>query len=536
MKNHSDILLLTSFILISIYIFISLKKHRLFLIVAPFLVVGLFVISSIGIFDIHSFLDSDLSIHKSLIDMLINNNLFCNDRVMQALFKIYPHGYHYILLPFYRLGIPMPLLSKMLGVIFSFITPLLFYYLGSAIYKRRDLAFLSGIFAYMPTVWHTIYSGLPRSIGFIFSLLAIAFLFKYRNTKRLIYIITDYLIISLLILVHPFSALVLFIFTCLFLIFELIFTEKLEQSYKFIKAIVLLFIIAPFLIFYLNGQRQFLEFTNRGFLVQSGLFSRVPYAIQKIKIIQSIGLFPILLFAYVSVDLLFKKIKIGENIKLLYLINISFSLFFLAILSFDKLYFLKAHRFPPFISCFFYLFCIPQIKEIYIVLKSKILIIFAIFLTLLPPFNYIISRRNILCPYQMHRLDPSIRPKPDPIQFDELYRIAVKVKETVEEAELIACPLRFGDTLRMYSQRGVSSSWKIGGFMNTYYRAALIYEEQILNSDLLYTDPLSLHNRLKVKYFLLEKNKIGQITDILAKLNLIFETENLLLYKYNANF
>jgi len=169
-------------------------------------------------------------------------------------------------------------------------------------------------------------------------------------------------------------------------------------------------------------------------------------------------------------------------------------------------------------------------------LKHRALfVIVTIFLTLMPAITFIdyFIKNTPTCPYGLHRQDPDITPTPDPIDFEEIYKVAIKIKETVPEKEPIACALRFGDALRMYAMRSVTSSWKIGSMITTHYRIATIYREQILNSNLLYSDPLSLYSIYKTKYFLVEKNKIGQIRDILKKLVLLFETKNFLFYRYS---
>ena len=111
--------------------------------------------------------------------------------------------------------------------------------------------------------------------------------------------------------------------------------------------------------------------------------------------------------------------------------------------------------------------------------------------------------------------------------------VSSKIKEAVPETEIIACPLRFGDVLRMYAERSVTSSWKIGGAATTYKIAGLVYTDQLNDSYLLYENPLLLYNKYKARYFLFEKSRLNKIQNHLSSFTLLFQTKNLVLYEYS---
>ncbi len=124
----------------------ALKRMTRWTLVLPFFLVSFFIISNIGFLDQYSFIDGDLVFHKSLVDNLMDKQLFENDKAVQCFVKIYPKGYHFLLicLSYFKLSVPQ--ISKLLGVILSFITPFLFYLLGKEIYQDNKAAFFRWLF------------------------------------------------------------------------------------------------------------------------------------------------------------------------------------------------------------------------------------------------------------------------------------------------------------------------------------------------------------------------------------------------------
>ena len=119
--------------------------------------------------------------------------------------------------------------------------------------------------------------------------------------------------------------------------------------------------------------------------------------------------------------------------------------------------------------------------------------------------------------------------------FDEIFTMAEVINSNTFEGELIATPLVLGDYIRMYAERPVTSSWKIGGMITSYAQALNIYEQQIINSKLLYEFPEKLYEKYGVKYFIFEKGKIANSLKIKKKFNLLWESNNLSFCKIREN-
>ena len=129
-----------------LFIPFALKRMMRVYLIVPFFLLSFLIIYNIGLFDKYSFIDSDLIFHKTLIDTLLDKQLFQNDLVIQFYVKTYPRGYHFLLTVLSGLNLSLPQISKILGLILSFITPFLFYFLGKEIYSDNKAAFFSGLF------------------------------------------------------------------------------------------------------------------------------------------------------------------------------------------------------------------------------------------------------------------------------------------------------------------------------------------------------------------------------------------------------
>lgn len=558
LKNIPDNLLFWEYaftIIVSLYILFALNKRKIWMLPLPFLSLGVIVLLNIGIFNKITFLDSDLCFHKSLIDMLGNSEIFHNDKTMEVFYKTYTFGYHYLFYPFYRLGVSVELLSKILGIILSLFIPLIFYYLGLAIYARKDAAFICGLFAYIPSIWDTIYIGLPRSLGFAIFILTLAFLFKYWKKRSFLYLAAVYIGMLLTLIVHSFSFMILFIVIAVFMVSDLFSKFNIKKSSCLLTNLFLFCIIVfPLLAFVIIRQKELLDFTSRNWIKASGLlFFRVPYAdIKPGDIFNNIGFLPVILFFYSALsfytlrtenrsalagsELHLSKKEEGDKQQILFLMSFSLLFILLAVLFFDKLFFLKAHRFFPFISALFYLAGLPKIERLYMLLKPNIIVtVIAIAFTIMPAMSYIDLRiKASINPYELHKIEEDGKLPLDPVQFSEIYEIASKIKTDILQKEIIACSLRFGDVLRMYAERGVTACWKTGGMSTTYKKTGVIFKEQIRNSDILYKDPLFLYNLYKARYFLFEKSKLKEREIILTGFSLLFETDNLAFYEYKC--
>ena len=524
----------------SLYIIFSVKKNKVWLIALPFFSLCVLPILNVGVFNIHTFIDTDVALHKSYLDMLVGDTVFSNDRAFQIYSKVYPPGYHYLLYPFYRMGVTVALYSKFLGIVLSLAVPFLFYYLGLVIYGKKEFAFLSGLFVYILPVWDLVYVGLPRSLGFITFLLTMIFLFRYQQTKSILQLI--YLCLSMMsaLVIHPLTFLISLFIIYVFLIIDIIFNNRVKEFYRLLRDLsVFLVLTAPLIILIVIGQKDLLELSSWTSMRESGLFIRVPYADMDMKdAISKIGLLPCLLFLGSAFYYYLFEAKKHRNQSRLFIGSLLVLFILGMILFFDKLFFLKAHRFPHFISSLFYLASIPTIKKIYGYLRGKILYILPIIvITMLPAISRINKyiRAEIL-PYGFHRIggqDGISIPHPDPVRFEEIMEMAGEIKDIVPESEIIACPIRLGDMLRMYTQRSVTSGHKIGGFVTTYKRAGEVFKQQRSDSVLLYDDPLSLFKKYGAQYFLFEKNELKEEDLMPSGFSILFQTENLILYKCN---
>ncbi len=543
--NANPILLffLESFLVMasSLLILYVVKNDKKLLIPIPFVCFVFLLMVNYGLFDMGTFLNSDLVIHKSYLDKLVQPELFKNDVAMQDFFRAYPSGYHYLFLPFYKMGLSVQFLSKLLAIILASVTPALFYFIGMVIYKEKHLALVTGIFSFIPSIWDTIYYGLPRSEGIILFMVCILLLFKYLDTDNLIFSIAAYIIMATTLFIHPLTVVYLFIVICVILATDFFLVFKKNKVFERTKNIVLfLLIFVPALAYFVSKQKEFIDFTSWNLIrTDKLLFARVFYVDMNIFwFLFSIGSLPLAMFILQLRDL-YLKVLVNKYFQiLLFVVSVALLLLLCFIIFFDKLFFLKAHRLPPFISIFLYLTGIPQIKKIFDLLKTNFVLIFLFIALSFLPIVYSINStiKYGVYPYVLHRLDncPSVS---EDATFDEISEIAYKIKQLVAVNEIVACPIRFGDVIRMYAQRSVTSSFKAGGMVTTYKRFGEIYHEQFFNSEKLHNKPIDLYKKYGSKYFLFEKrlltppNKVNLSFDF----SILFETRNLILYKYAEN-
>lgn len=514
----------------------AIKKMTRWKLVVPFFIFGLLIISNIGILDQYSFIDSDLIFHKSIADKLIDDQLFENDKAMQCYMQIYPKGYHLLLifLGFFKLTVFQS--SKLLGIILCFITPFLFYFLSKEIYKENKAAFIGGLFCGIASIWDTVYMGLPRSIAFVFFIAALLFLFKYRNSpSKVRFLIVFNLLMLLTLFVHPSTFIVLWIVA--FAFFAFLFFEKSNEISSMPKSTIFAFLLLIFYAVFLGffKKETVLGLSSWDFFHknQDIFLMRVPYASMNLsKLIVGIGILPILMFCKIIFSYYQgpQKTDRSSNLHVLFVCTLFLLIFSILVMGVNALFFLRVHRFIPFISSLLYLSGILAIVDILDrVLKNKVFLILFLLILLSPSIKHL--QDQIILSELRYDLNLVLENKEvsqgTKQSFDSVLSLVKYIKENLSKDEVIACSLEKGDLLRMHARRAVTASWKIGGMITVYKKPLEIFKEQIYNSKMLYADPTYLNRQYGAKFFLFEKSKITKNQDIMRGFNILWQSKNM---------
>ncbi|MCG2712334.1 MAG: hypothetical protein L6416_08455 [Candidatus Omnitrophica bacterium] len=514
----------------------ALKKKKRWKLAAPFFLLACLIIFHIGFFDRYSFLDSDLIFHKALVDTVIDASSFQQDAAIQYYLKTYPRGYHIILALLCTLKLSVAQISKFLGIILSLITPFLFYFLAREIYQNMEIAFFSGLFCGAASIGHTVYSGLPRSIGLVLFLAALLCLLRIRSSQlKISYIVVLNVIMVLLLFIHPYTFIVLCLVSGAF--FLTMILQKKAKTGSLCNGYFLVFLSLLFyaVICWIFKQKNFIRLTSWDFLYEHRelYFDRVPYAFMNFfKLMRDVGILPLLMFICAFFNFLY---KVEHRSKYPNLRFIFFAVLFLvfstvAIMKINGLFFLKAHRFAPFISLLMYLSGIWVLKDVWSKIYHIKVIVPLYCLILLAP-SAIDLKNHIQAPkfpYVLDRICVGIsEPGKSRVTFNEILKLTDFIAKNIPGNEIIACSLELGDVLRMYSGRPVTASWQIGGMMTTFKGALSIYKEQMVNSEMLYGYPEQLYKRCGVRFFLFEKNKLTNVSEILTEFHVLWKSKNL---------
>ncbi|MBU1088036.1 MAG: hypothetical protein KKD05_11050 [Candidatus Omnitrophica bacterium] len=526
--------------LISIMFFVpfALNKMRRVYLVIPFFLLSCLVIFNIGLFDKYSFLDSALIFHKTLVDTLIDPSLFQNDQAIEYYLKTYPRGYHLVLALLTNLKLSVAQSSKLLGIILALITPFLFYFLGLELYPDKQIAFFSAIFCPMALIGHTIYSGLPRSLGLVLFLIGLICLFKIKNKQKKIgYFAGLNLIMFLLVLIHPHTFIILWLVAMAFFLITFFEKNKTQTKLRADNAyLVMLLVLGGYVLgCWIFKQKNLINLSSWDFLHMHReiYLNRVPYVFMSFfRILQDIGIILLLMFAS-SLFMFSRNHELRKkypDLRFLFIAVLVLGLAILAIMQINPLFFLKAHRFILFISLLMYLSGIWVLEYIWFKVKQNKVITALGCLILFAP-NAIELRDHIQAPrfpYDLDKICFGITwPIKNPLKFAELLKLSDFISKNLDKHEMIACSLDRGDLLRMYAQRPVTASWEIGGMITTYRDAFFIYQQQIFNSEMLYSHPEELYKLYGVNYFVFEKSKWTNNSDLLTRFQVVWQSANI---------
>jgi len=502
----------------------------------PFFLLSFLIIFNIGFLDKYSFVDSDLIFHKTLVDAVIDPSPFQRDIAIQYYLKVYPRGYHIIFALLSNFKLSVPQISKLLGIILALITPFLFYFLAREIYQNKETSFFSGLFCGVASIGHTVYSGLPRSIGLVLFLAALLCLFRIgRDQLKISYIVVLNMIMVMLLFIHPHTFIVLWLVLIAF--FLTMFFQKKKKIDNLCKSyfLVLLSLLFYAIACWIFKEKNFIRLSSWDFLYkhQDVYFNRVPYAFMNFfKLIRDVGILPTLIF-FGAFFIFFQRLECRNkypNLPVLFITVVFLILSALAVMKINGLFFLKAHRFAPFISSLMYLSGVWVLKDLWSKIYNIKVIVPIYCLILLTPSA--IDLKNYLgapkYPYDLNRICIGISKEgKNQLTFNEILKLTDFIDQNLSRNEMIACSLELGDVLRMYSRRPVTASWEIGGMITTYKDALYIYKKQIVNSAILYDDPELLNKRYAVRFFLFEKNKLTNAPDMLTKFQVLWESENI---------
>jgi hypothetical protein len=529
---------LTAVYIVFVLLFIpfALKKKTRWKIAVPFFSLGLLIFVHFGIFEQYSYVDSDLIFHKSLLDMMLDNKIFRYDLAMQFYDKMYPKGYHFLMLFLGKIGISVFTAAKILGLGSCLIVPFLFYFLGRKIYKDNQTAFFAGIFCVTASIWQTVYYGLPRSLAFVFFLSGLFCLFSLKKDKENVFflVLLQVFLLSALA-VHPSTFGVLWIFTLCFLGYDFYLAKKSGHNLSRPKVITFFLLISYAAVIISVKTKTGLTLSTWDFFEKNKdiFMIRVPYADRDFfRLLFEIGFIPIILFLKTVYDRFLNKVKRDNNPELdtLLFCTICLVLVFFMIAMTDKLFFLRMHRFVPFISALMYLAGVLTIKQGFEKIRDSRLLRLALCLLLfMPSINHLENKIAASGPRYDFDLVCNNREvnNGEKNSFDDVMALSRFIKNNIPKDEIIACPIEKGDLLRMYSRRAVTASWKIGGMITVYQQPLSIFKQQMLNSRMLYIDPLYLARKYNARYFLFDKNRTELVPFILEDFEIVWQNDEL---------
>jgi len=527
------------FSLFYIFMLVSGKK-RIWYYLLPFFVFTGMIILRTGVFNLYTFVDSDMTAHQGIINMMLDRNLFRYDAEMQFFWKIFPRGYYIILLPFVLMGIPAMVISKLLGLLSGLLIPFLLYRLALVVYAEKRTAYFCALFSYtLIPLYEVSFSGTPRTIGIILYLLALISLFKYLKDRSLFSLFCLGIFMLLIFHVHQVSFVLLVIPVATFLTLYLIRNVKRKKSFLFSLLVILsLGLIMALFISYLINKFSFLDFSNRIFIIKDAelLIRNSDFLITLPGMLKEIGILPICFIIFYAV--LRKVQKTGKYPLQNDFFIVSIFLFFFTFLAiqFEAFFSVLAYRYPPFLALFFYFTGLPIVVNMILdrCLRKKIILLVIIAFSLIPTISYVHKRLWWwVYPYGYHRL-VQVYPKPkinfqDDIKWSkELFAVGSYLGNNTPIDTVIACPMWCGDLIRLYSKRNVTSSWKIGGSARVSKKAGYIYREYVDNSKKLYNDPDYLYRKYNASYFVFDKSAPGLLKAPGAE---VFATENLKVVK-----
>ncbi|MCG2712338.1 MAG: glycosyltransferase family 39 protein [Candidatus Omnitrophica bacterium] len=533
--------ILVIFILIMMFFLPSaLKKMVHWKLIVPFFFISCLAISNIGVFDQYSFVDPDLYFHKSLVDKLLDKQLFINDEAIKFYSEIYPKGYQYLLCFLSNFNLSIPQISKLLGIILSSIIPFLFYFLGKEIYQDRKLAFFSGLFCVVVPIWEFIYAGLPRSIAFVLFICLLIYLFKYLNSQgKISFIILLNIIMALILFVHPYTFIIAWFISIIF--FSLVVFGKRGKNRKVHISALLIFGLY-LVLFFIFKQKGTLTLSTWDFFHSHNdiYWERVPYAfVNFFNLVKEIGVLPILMFILMLIKYYIRPEKMVKYPGLTILICCTFFLMALLVIvvNVNGLFFLRAHRFPPFISSLLYLSSLLVLKDLWAKFSSnKISAPLFCLILLSPGMEHLAKELQYRkFPYDLkvgvgtHKETQNTQ-----VTFNEILKLADYVDKNIPKNEIIACTFDKGDILRMLSRRAVTASWRIGGMITVYKEPLYIFKEQKTNSKMLYDNPAYLYDKYGARFFLFEKDRRTDMAVLGPEFHLIWESENLYFYEIRS--
>lgn len=515
------------------YIIFASRRRNIFYCLLPFFFVVSIPIFRAGLLNTHTYVFRGTDIFQSLIDMILNIDLLKNDEAMQFMWQIYPKGYLAMISPLVSMGVSFPIIAKFTSLLAAIIIPALIYYLAIVIYVEKRIAYFAALFSYIiiPS-YPLLLSGWPATVGFLLYLLTLSCLFKFMKSGSL----ASFLCTAMCMLAISWTHLVSFYFLIIplsvFLIFYLIRNIR-NGAYPIIKVSFLWLIMSLVVYFWFINYHP-MRFSSQSFVMDDRLLSINDsyFLVSFWGILGRIGIFPIiLLFLFI----IFRKSSQKQDRHHFQGEIFTVSIFLLAaayiISKFDGLFFLLLHRYPPFIALFFYLTGIPLFAEKLSRpgLKNKIVIFIIIVFSLIPVSRYLYSKLNgPLFPYGFYRTIPEpLQPKnliQDDIKiFNELVAVSDYIKYKTPVDAVVATPMWYGDLIRIYSKRSVTSSLYTGGFAAVYGVAGDIFQDHVINSQKMGTNPDYLFDKYKATYFVFYKGEFKQLS--LPSVE-IFSTDN----------
>ena len=498
---------------------ISSKKPPLFYYLIPFFLITAIPILRIGIFNPDSFVDSDTLFYHSLVDLVMTPDAFKDDAAMQYFASIYHPVYYFFLSGFVRLGIPLPIVTKLIGLSTGIIIPLLFYYLARLIYSEDKIALVSALCSYLILpVSQVAADGLPRSIALVFYLLTLIYSFQYikNNTFKPFILMTVCMLIILYVHVLTF----LFLVIPLAVLFGFHLLRCIKFKKKFLsRPAVLLAVLSILIIFYVwfNNYQSY-AVSSRSFLKKSNILWVVAAdaQISFLEILRRVEFYPVILFIIYIVFKFFKKTPFyffEKDISAIVIILLAATFILFKV---DNLFYLKPHRYPLVLAIFFYLMALPLLAQGIIRWSQNKIILPVIIVFLVIPSAYFINynlKRSLFYPEDFpnairheFKLTHELTENNNVIKFKELKAASDYLRTKTTPDTIIACPIWYGDIIRLYAKRTVTSSWYIGAASVSHQKPVEIFKQAVKNSQRIYLNPDRLYTQSGATYFVLEQD------------------------------